>query len=82
MLGRFRMTVQDCLDEYENLVSEIFGNPRYLNKMRLGIAGRDKYSTKKLEKVFKNFVLRRCEHAEGEIGYNFHFPSRRKLCKT
>ncbi|KAL9109011.1 MAG: hypothetical protein Q9227_006251 [Pyrenula ochraceoflavens] len=81
MLGRFRMPVQDCLDEYANLVSQVFGKPRFITKMNF-IVGRDKYSTENLENVFKAVTKRRCEHAEGGNTYNSSFPSRRKVCKT
>jgi len=78
MLGRFRMTVPDCLHEYECLGGEIFGEPRFFTQSRFGVGKRTKYEGKKLEKVFKEVTTRRSERKD----INFTFPLKRGLCKT
>jgi hypothetical protein len=81
LLGRFRMTIQDCIEEYEGLGREVFGKPRILCTMRLGVGNRAKYSASKLEKVFEDVSVRRNEHLS-ELDRNIHFPSGPGLCKT
>ena len=55
MLGRFRMTVFDCLEEYRTLGDRVFGNPRPIHKMKPlpDAVGWDKFSAETLEEVFK-----------------------------
>ncbi|KAL9624608.1 MAG: hypothetical protein Q9160_001273 [Pyrenula sp. 1 TL-2023] len=81
MLGRLRMTVRDCLHEYESLIPEIFGSPQLFAKLDWKVFGRDKYSTKKVEKAFKRVATQRDDSAESRRGYK-RFASRKKVCKT
>jgi hypothetical protein len=78
MLGRFRMTVPDCLQEYESLGGEIFGKPRFFTQLRLGVGNRTKYDGKKLEEVFKKVTTKRSELSDNPS----FFPLKRGLCKT
>ena len=80
MLGRFRMTVCDCLYEYESLASEIFGKPRMFTKLNFKY-GFDVYNTKKAEEVYKRVVNRRCDASESKNNFK-PFASRRKVCRT
>jgi hypothetical protein len=77
MLGRFRMTVQDCLQEYRSLGGEIFGKPRFFTQLRFGVGNRTKYEGAKLEKVFEEVTTRRSEQNDS----TFTFPLKRGLCK-
>lgn len=81
MLGRFRMTVRDCLHEYESLGGEIFGKPRFFTQLRFMVGHRTKYNGAKLKTVFENVTARRREGLE-EDSVEITFPSGRALCKT
>ena len=64
MLSRFRMTVKDCLDEYERMSNDIFGKPRLLSQRNTLILPWTKYSASAMEKAFKDVTARRCSKAE------------------
>lgn len=74
MLGRFRMTVADCLDEYENLGQRVFGKPRLISQRNVPIVPWPKYSARGLEKVFRDVTRRRCE-ASAIKQHNFNVPT-------
>jgi hypothetical protein len=61
MLGRFRMTVADCLEEYENLGRRVFGKPRRASLRHNPASLWNKFSARRLKKVFKDVAKRRCE---------------------
>lgn len=61
MLGRFRMPVSDCLEEYENFAGEIFGNPVKWSFQNLPIFSPSKFNTKRLERVFERLISEREE---------------------
>ncbi|KAI1458357.1 FabD/lysophospholipase-like protein, partial [Annulohypoxylon moriforme] len=68
MLGRFRMTVEDCIDEYTNLAGEVFGHPRRLHDLNTyGLIKRCKYDTKKFEAVIKDVITRRVESGRNNL---------------
>lgn len=83
MLGRFRMTVTDCLQEYRTLGDKVFGNPRILHKNSKIplIIGPNKFSAETLEKVLKDFEYRRTEERDHYAG-PVTFPTRPGLCKS
>src|SRR5438034_7689500 len=81
MLGRFRMTVPDCLQEYGHLGGEIFGKPRFFTQLRFGLITRTKYKGARLKRVFEDVTARRSEHVQGTDN-RITFRSRRGLCKT
>ena len=64
MLGRLRMTVPDCIREYETFGESIFGKPRHITALNFGIGGRSKYDANKLERVFKDVTRRRGEQLD------------------
>lgn len=80
MLGRFRMTVLDCLHEYETMSHKIFGKPRVVSQRNIGIVPWPKYSAAAMEKAFKEVTARRCEYNK-QIN-PVTFPSREGLCNT
>ena len=80
MLGRFRMTVPDCLFEYAKLGHEVFGKPRIVSTLRFGLGARGKYKDARLEEMFKDITKRRNE--KEHPSEKTVFPSGRGLCAT
>ncbi|KAL6171038.1 hypothetical protein ACJQWK_03983 [Exserohilum turcicum] len=63
MLGRLRMSVADCMKEYEDLSHQIFGHPRWCSQRNLGFVPWSKYDANSMKKVFKDVTRRRCERS-------------------
>ena len=82
MLGRFRMTVPDCLSEYRRLGQKVFGKPRMISTLKFGLGVRHKYKAARLEKVFKEVTWRRNEQRESSATRTITFPLGRGLCAT
>ncbi|KAI0443750.1 acyl transferase/acyl hydrolase/lysophospholipase [Xylaria telfairii] len=61
LLSRFRMTVEDCLREYETMAGTIFGSPRIVHKMRVPVMKRNKYDVKHLEQAIQQVIERRAQ---------------------
>ena len=53
------MTIEDCLEEYENLGDVVFSHSRWLHIRSPLWVPREKYDHKKLEKVVKDVVNRK-----------------------
>jgi hypothetical protein len=81
MLGRFRMPVWDCLQEYENMGNLIFGRPRIISQRNIGIVPWEKYSAKALEKAFKQVTADRCEKSHNNVTFKSSDSSPR-ICRT
>ncbi|KAK6843011.1 FabD/lysophospholipase-like protein [Apiospora arundinis] len=64
MLSMFRMTVEDCIDEYKKMGTAIFGRPRTLHAIRLPPLTRTKFSTKNLTESFESVIRRRAVNTE------------------
>lgn len=79
MLGRFRMTVPDCMLEYETLASKVFSRPQILTTLNFGLVDRTKYKAKDLQKVFEDVTERRSEQTDQ---IRITFPTKRGLCQT
>ncbi|KAK4900239.1 hypothetical protein LTR27_002463 [Elasticomyces elasticus] len=79
MLGRLRMTVPDCIHEYETLGEAVFGKPRTIHQLRIPMVHRNKYDSNALRKVFEDVVSRR---AEVSLGGSPRFPSSGGMCRT
>ena len=47
------MTVLDCLSEYKVLGGSVFGSPRSLAQIRVGLGNKTKYKSSKVEKVIQ-----------------------------
>ncbi|KAL9078242.1 MAG: hypothetical protein Q9157_002822 [Trypethelium eluteriae] len=80
MLGRLRMSVADCLHEYETLAGKVFGKPNFLNEMRIPLVHRPKYSCEVLRKVFADVIARHKEESDAEDP--LMYSERRGLCRT
>ena len=80
MLGRLRMSVDDCIEEYETLGGEVFGTSRWLHLRSIPPLWlpREKYDHRKLESVIQSLVDRRIPKI-GRFpgGKNFAFDENR-----
>ena len=79
MLGRLRMTVPDCLAEYETLGAKIFGKPRMLHELNFPIINRTKYDAENLRKIFEDVAKRRGERTSETAMPRF--PSKTRTCR-
>lgn len=83
MLTTLRMSVDDCLAEYETLAEQVFGNPRRVHHAgKLGILVRkNKYATTSLENAIKDVMRRR-----GEVAHDhddaMQFRTPKGLCRA
>lgn len=60
------MTVEDCLDEYREMSTTIFGNPRWIAQRRILIVKRAKYSSKVMKGALKEVTTRRDERPQDQ----------------
>jgi hypothetical protein len=81
MLGRFRMTVLDCLGEYEKLGERVFGKPRLIRQPDHFI-GLHKFDAKKLQEVFEEVTFFHPEDREGSTDGPITFATEPGLCKV
>lgn len=65
MLVRFRMTVRDCLQEYEEMSNLVFGKPRPISQRNVGFVTWPKYDAKAMSNAFKEVTRRRGEKLDG-----------------
>ncbi|KAI7779480.1 hypothetical protein LA080_000763 [Diaporthe eres] len=80
MLGRLRMSADECIDRYPEMAESIFGNKMH---MTLGGLARNRYDATNLENVIKDIVLERLpEEEETEGSPNHQLASPEDLCKT
>ena len=56
MLGRLRMSIDDCIKEYENLGGQVFANPRWFHIRGPLFCPRDKYDHKVLKRIIQSIV--------------------------
>ncbi|KAL9090907.1 MAG: hypothetical protein Q9165_005115 [Trypethelium subeluteriae] len=86
MLGRFRMSVPDCLEEYRSLAGRIFGKRRFAPITRTLVANRpvrSKYNHKILEEIFKDVARRRERNFDEELYHHGQlFRSEKGICGT
>ena len=74
MLSRFRMNVDDCINEYKALGAKVFGNPRPLAR---GAILWHKFDYRNLETAIKDVTARYSE--PGQFGG--HYPMDEDLCR-
>ncbi len=74
MLGRLRMSVDECIKIYPDMASRIFANPR----VSLGGILQNKYNTDVLETVLQKIVSERLNGADSLDD----FPCPKDLCRT
>ncbi|MCJ1470616.1 hypothetical protein MMC07_009262 [Pseudocyphellaria aurata] len=81
MLGRLRMSIDDCIRDYENFGQMVFGHSRRVHVRTPLFWPRDKYDEKVLEAVVRDVVERNVPHvATFPGGRNFAFDENR--CRT
>jgi hypothetical protein len=81
MLGRLRMSVKHCMEEYEILSGDIFGHPRWASVRGPLPALRDKYDGERIQKAVEDVINRRMSEEERTAGAG-SFNSPRGLCRT
>ena len=79
MIGRLRMNIDDCINDYETLGARVFGRSRWFSvRMCPFFWFRDKYDHKVLEKVIQDVVRERAPKEAGFLGgQNFAFDENR-----
>lgn len=78
MLGRLRMSIDDCISDYEKLGGKVFGHSRWFHVRSPLWWPRDKYNHEKLENVVKEVVARRVPKIpKFPGGQNFAFDENR-----
>ncbi|KAI0379889.1 FabD/lysophospholipase-like protein [Hypomontagnella monticulosa] len=80
MLGRFRMTVDDCIHEYKSLSGKVFGKSRPLHALNSPFPF-CKYNTKKFEEVIKDVIVRRVENGR-DNPQNVRFDTEHGMCRV
>lgn len=81
MLGRLRMSIDDCISDYERLGGEVFGHSRWFHLRSPLWFPRDKYNYRTLERVVQEVVARRSPKIpKFPGGQNFAFDEAR--CRT
>jgi hypothetical protein len=80
MLSRFRMTARDCLHEYEQVSHQIFGQPRLVSQLNVGIVPWSKYDAKNMERAVQEVTSRRSENVETLNPVTF--PTKAGVCNT
>ncbi|TLD38810.1 FabD/lysophospholipase-like protein [Venturia nashicola] len=81
MLGRLRMSVEDCMREYEKLSDDIFGHPRLASVKGPVPWLRDKYNGETIQKAVEDVISRRMSPEERKAGAGT-FNSPPGLCRT
>ncbi|KAK8138125.1 FabD/lysophospholipase-like protein [Apiospora sp. TS-2023a] len=82
MLSQFRMTVEDCLEEYKKMGTDIFGHPRRLHAINVPIITRTRFSTGRLTRAFEQVIERRSEaKAEPSASSLANFKTEAGTCR-
>lgn len=79
MLGRLRMSIDDCIDEYETLGPKVFAHPRWFHLKSPLFWPRDKYDHRSLEKAIREVIDRRSSFV---YGGDKSFASDENRCRT
>lgn len=81
MLGRLRMAIQDCLNEFRSVLENMYSSPRSAS-MRSSLYWRQpKYDHRRVESEFKDLVRRNDMRFEEQFQVGF-FESDPTHCKT
>jgi hypothetical protein len=81
MLGRLRMCVDSCIQEYENLAGEIFGHPRIASILGPIPWPREKYDGTIIQSSVQKVINRHTSPKQRELGgTNFNTPP--GACRT
>jgi patatin-like phospholipase/acyl hydrolase len=66
MLGRLRMSVDECIDVYTRLAKKVFGHPRSIYRLTGGLvalAGKSMYDKNVLESTLKDIIKQKTGHS-------------------
>jgi hypothetical protein len=74
MLGRLRLSIEECINEYENLGKLVFGRPNQL-------ASRNKYSAENFASIIKG-LLKRKRNSPNLFIQDNHFSEGLEGCKV
>ena len=64
MLGRLKMDVQECIDEYVSMFEEIFGRKAHKNKVSIALQIQPQYDSEILRRCILRIVQRRSNISE------------------
>lgn len=73
------MTIDECIEAYEDLADRVFGHPRNFHIRRPPWIPRDKYDHKLLEEVIKEIVRRRSPSSSADMNFPQKNPD---MCRT
>ncbi|KAJ8125377.1 hypothetical protein O1611_g8262 [Lasiodiplodia mahajangana] len=79
LLSRFRMTVDDCLEEYRRMAGAVFGHPKLIYSMKFGVGG-NKFSRNCLDRAIKEVIGRRAEKRTDDFS-EFLFQTEIDTCR-
>ncbi|KAI1159335.1 acyl transferase/acyl hydrolase/lysophospholipase [Nemania serpens] len=79
LLSRFRMTVDDCLKEYETMAGSVFGHPKLIYSMKFGMGG-NKFRRASFERAVKEVIERRAERRTEDYS-EFLFQTEIDTCR-
>ena len=79
MLGRLHMSVDECLEAYENLAESVFAHPRRFHIRKPPWIPRDKYNNEPLERVIKEIVRQRDASASPNTPFR---QTNERMCRT
>ena len=85
MLGRLRMTVPDCIEEFKRLNAKIYRLRRWIHVQSPPLFWpRDKYNHKILEEAIKDLVMRKGRQMPDGLksGGELLYGSPPQMCKT
>jgi hypothetical protein len=80
MLGRLRMSIEDCIEEYERLAESVFAHPRTVSLGRPIPWLRDRLSGPGLQNAIEDITRRYSPKCSSLESFNFSFPP--GLCRT
>jgi hypothetical protein len=81
MLGRLRMNVDECIEDYKTMGGIIFGRPRLFSMRGPLPANRSKYDHEKLKGAVEAVVNQRLVGHGDHLG-DHTFPSSQERCRT
>jgi hypothetical protein len=80
MLGRLRMNVDECIEDYKRMGDLIFGRPRLFSMRGPLPANRSKYNHEKLKEAVEAIVNHRLAGHGDHLG-DHAFPSSQERCR-
>ena len=84
MLGRLRMTVPDCIDEFMSLSAKIYERRRSIHYRSPFFWPRDKYNHRILEEAVRDLITRKGRQMPDrlKIGGEVLYDSPPEMCRT